>query len=91
MTELTDTAIAAIVAHMNEDHADSVRDYARYFGALAAVESAVLQTFDSAGMAVVATVGGTTQRLAIPFDHPLRDTDDARETLVAMARAAASR
>ncbi len=89
MAELTKESIAAIVAHMNDDHADSVADYARHYGELAAVDSATLRGFDLDGMSIVAMSDGTKHVLSVDFDHTLRDTDDARATLIAMARASA--
>lgn len=91
MAELTEESIAAIVAHMNEDHGDAVIDYARHFGELEAVDAAELRSFDEEGMTLVAFAGGEKHVLSIGFDHDLEDTDDARDTLIAMARTAAKK
>lgn len=91
MAELTEESIAAIVAHMNEDHAESVIDYARHYGDLEVVDSATLRSFDDEGMTIVALSNGEKQVLSVDFDHTLTDTDDARDTLIAMARKSAKR
>ncbi len=87
MAELTPDAIANIVAHMNEDHGDSIADYARHYGGIACVESAHIRDFDARTMRVVAKVDGAEHECAIDFEHALTDTDDARDVLIAMARA----
>ena len=89
MAELTPEAIATIVAHMNDDHGDSIADYARHYGGIARVESARIRDFDSHAMRVVATVDGDAHECSIDFEHVLCDTDDARAVLIAMARASA--
>lgn len=73
-------------AHMNDDHADAVATYARIFANCTDAESARLIGLDAAGMDLeVETTGGfVTARVA--FDHTLQDADDARQTLIAMAR-----
>jgi putative heme iron utilization protein len=79
--------IAAMIAHMNADHADSVLGYVHHYAKLSAAESATLVSLDANGMLVHAMVDGTPQSVAIAFDHTLVDAADARDTLIAMARA----
>jgi putative heme iron utilization protein len=88
MAELTDQSIATIIAHMNDDHADSTLAYVRHFAGRTDAEAATIASLDALGLDVVARCGDADVTLRIPFDHPLQDTDDARNTLVAMARAA---
>jgi putative heme iron utilization protein len=85
----TDQA-AAICAHMNDDHADAIAAYARVYGQVADVRSAAMIRIDTQAMEldVVSATGPIAVR--IPFDHELRDSTDARETLIAMARHAAT-
>ena len=89
MAGLTPDAIATIVAHMNEDHGDSIADYARHYGGIASVESARIRDFDATAMHVVYIVDGAPHECSIAFEHALTDTDDARAVLIAMARASA--
>jgi putative heme iron utilization protein len=79
--------IAAMIAHMNDDHADSVLGYVHHYAKLTAAQSATLVALDADGMLVHAVIDGAAQPVAIPFDHTLRDAADARDTLIAMARA----
>ncbi len=71
---------------MNEDHADAVAHYARVFGDAPATITASLQSFDAAAMILEVVTERGRQTLRIAFDHALRDADDARVTLIAMAR-----
>ena len=85
---LSETAVDAIVTHMNEDHADAVLGYVHRFAALPSAEAASLVSIDASDMIIRATTNGSTEIVRIAFDHPLRDADDARDTLIAMARTA---
>ncbi len=79
---------AAICRHMNDDHADAVAAYARCFANIAEVRSATMLGMDGEGieLSVETEPGRVVAR--VEFDHVLADTDDARETLIAMARRA---
>ena len=90
MSDLDEAAIGTIVTHMNDDHADSVADYARHYGDMEQVDSATLIGFDADAMRIAAYAGGAKSVIVIDFDHSLRDAGDARDTLIAMAREAAT-
>ena len=77
-------------AHMNDDHADAVVRYATFFGNHADVRSARLLDLDSEGMGLEVETDHGTVATRIAFDHRLQDADDARQTLIAMARQAGS-
>ncbi len=79
--------IAAMIAHMNDDHADAVLGYVHNYAGLPAAVAATLVALDANGMLVHAIIDGAPQPVAIPFDHTLRDAADARDALIAMARA----
>ena len=89
MADLDEAAVAAIVAHMNDDHADAVAAYVRHYGNLPEVDSATLLSIDSKAMRIAATTGNSTRTETVDFDHDLRDSNDARDTLIAMARISA--
>jgi putative heme iron utilization protein len=72
-TALPPEQIAAMIAHMNDDHADAVLGYVHHYAGLPAAQVATLVSLDANGM--------------LAFDHTLRDSADARDTLIAMARA----
>lgn len=83
-SDLTPEAFERMTAHMNDDHPDSVAEYARYFGKRADVTSARIVGFDAAGITLDVDSGGERWELRIPFDHQIVDRADARATLVAM-------
>ncbi len=85
---LTPEVSERICKHMNEDHADAVALYARVFGHLEGVTQAHMQAIDPEGMDLQVQVDGTAQTLRICFDHPLRDSEDAHHTLIAMLKQA---
>ncbi len=83
---LSPDAAAAICKHMNDDHADAVAQYARIFGKIDDVRAAELLSLDEEAMHLAIDTGAERVTTRIAFDHVLRDTDDARTTLIAMAR-----
>jgi putative heme iron utilization protein len=86
---LTPEAIAKICAHMNDDHSDSLALYAKVFGKCEGALAARLRAFDADGMDLDVETAEGARRTRILFDHAIRDADDARVTLIAMAREAA--
>ena len=85
---LTTQVSERICKHMNEDHADALALYARAFGQVERVTQARMQAIDSEGMDLQVEVDGAVQTLRIPFDHPLKDSEDAHHTLIAMLKQA---
>jgi len=77
-----------ICQHMNEDHSDAVLLYAKTFGKTPEAESAILNSVDTDGMNLSATVGESSVPIRILFDHPLQDSEDAHHTLIAMVKQA---
>ena len=72
-----------ICKHMNDDHADAVRAYARHYGGVANPGQARLVTVTPDSMEL--EVDGAS--VIVAFDHHLSDSEDAHRTLVAMLRA----
>jgi putative heme iron utilization protein len=89
MSEISTETTAAMIAHMNDDHAESVAFYAQHFGGRSDVTAAKLLTIEPDGMDIEVTGDAGSGIVRIPFDHVIVDTDDARDTLIAMARAGA--
>jgi putative heme iron utilization protein len=85
---LTPQVSERICKHMNEDHADALALYARVFGQVEGVTQARMQAIDSEGMDLQVEVDGAVQTLRISFDHPLKDSEDAHHTLIAMLKQA---
>lgn len=77
-----------ICNHMNEDHADAVALYAQTFGNSPNTEAAEIVSIDAQGMNLVAKVKGESVPLRIAFDHILKDSEDAHQTLIAMVKQA---
>jgi putative heme iron utilization protein len=77
-----------ICAHMNDDHADAVLLYAKVFGHSPAATAAELDSIDPEGMTLTAQVNGASVPMRIPFEHPLADSEDAHQTLIAMIKQA---
>lgn len=85
---LTAQVSERICKHMNEDHADALVLYARVFAHVQGVTQARMQAIDPEGMDLWVHTEGGEQRVRIPFDHPLQDSEDAHQTLVAMVKQA---
>ncbi len=75
-----------ICKHMNDDHADAVLMYAKFYGQAESATAAQMASIDSAGMNLVADVDGTQTPLRIPFDHPLESAKEAHHVLVEMLK-----
>jgi putative heme iron utilization protein len=88
---LTPEAAAAICRHMNEDHVAEIAGYARTFGGVADAGTAEMISIDAQGMELGVETPGGRIVTRIAFDHVLADSGDARDTLIAMARQAASK
>ncbi|MFS8860734.1 DUF2470 domain-containing protein [Synechococcus sp. H65.1] len=88
---LTPQVSERICKHMNEDHADALALYAKVFGQVEGVTQARMQAIDSEGMDLQVEVDGALRTLRIPFDHPLKDSEDAHHTLIAMLKQARAR
>ena len=77
-----------ICNHMNEDHTDAVALYAQIFGNSPDTEVAEMVSIDAQGMNLVTKVKGESVPLRIEFDHILKDSEDAHQTLIAMVKQA---
>ncbi|MGF1457907.1 MAG: DUF2470 domain-containing protein [Leptolyngbyaceae cyanobacterium] len=87
MSEPITTAVSdRICNHMNKDHADAVLMYAKVYGQTESATSATMQSIDSEGMDLMATVDGNQQPLRIPFDHTLSSAKEAHHVLVEMLK-----
>lgn len=80
--------IARIVGHMNDDHADSLLDYARHLAGVPSATSAQMTHVDAAGFGLTADSTEGPRQLRLAFDVPIRDAGDARRALVTMAERA---
>ncbi len=87
---LTPDEITSIVDHMNQDHADTIVNYVRYFGGVDGVISASLHSLNTNEMYIDVVAHSLSCRLAIPLLRPLASVVDARSILVEMAKQARS-
>ena len=78
---------AAILEHMNADHADAIVAITKRFGNLDALE-ATMVSCDYLGFTVRARTAEGMKGVRIQFPEPVRSKEDARRVLVAMTRAA---
>jgi putative heme iron utilization protein len=89
MSETITPAISdRICRHMNRDHQDEIVLYAKTFGNAPQTETATMDSIDSQGMNISAQIAGETVPVRVEFDHTLKDSKDAKETLVAMIQQA---
>ena len=80
-----------ICKHMNEDHAEAIVLYAKVFGNSPEAETATMDSIDSQGMNLTANIKGSTTPVRIEFDHTLKDSEDAHQTLITMVKQARSK
>ena len=78
---------AAIVGHMNADHADALVAYCRHYADVAA-DSATMTAVDRLGFRVRARTGESLHGVRINFPREVRTSDEARQVLVAMLKEA---
>jgi putative heme iron utilization protein len=80
-----------ICKHMNDDHADAIKLYARVFGGEVSASAAKMVAIDAEGMDLSVQVNDETKPVRITFDHELHDSEDAHQTLIAMVKEARQR
>jgi putative heme iron utilization protein len=80
-----------ICKHMNEDHAAAILMYAQVFGQATEATGAEMRAIDAEGMDLNAQVNGEPVSLRIPFDHVLKDAEDAHHTLIDLVKQARSK
>lgn len=86
--EITPEISDRICKHMNEDHADAIAIYAKAYGGITDTTAAQMLKIDPQGMDLNVQVNDATQTIRIEFDHELKDSEDAHQTLIAMVRTA---
>jgi putative heme iron utilization protein len=79
-------AAAAIIAHMNSDHADACLTYVRVHAAVADAVAARLVGVDRLGMDLLAERPGVVQPVRVNYGEPAETTDAVRAAVVALLR-----
>ena len=80
-------AEAAIVGHMNADHADALIEYCRHYAGVAA-NAATMTAVDRMGFRMRVRSGDRLHGVRVNFPREVRTSADARSVLVAMLREA---
>ena len=80
--------VAAMVSHMNDDHADSVLLYVDAYSDVKGASAARLVSIDAAGMDIQASVDGRDVAVRIGFEKRLKTAKDAHLTLVSLLKRA---
>ena len=92
MSDVITPAISdRICQHMNEDHAEAIVLYAKVFGNSPEAETATMDSIDPKGMTLTTKIKGETIPVRINFDHTLKDSEDAHQTLITMVKQARSK
>ncbi|MGE3284884.1 MAG: HugZ family protein [Pseudonocardia sp.] len=80
---------AGVVAHMNDDHADALVSYCRFYADLPTTEAARMTSVDRYGFRVAATdAAGARREVRIAFDGPVASPDETRRAMVTLLRRA---
>ena len=80
---ITQESSKRICNHMNQDHNDAVKAYAKYYGGIKTFKSAKMITLSPESIELKVD----DKTLKIQFDHTLQDCSDAHKTLVQMIKA----
>ncbi|MFO7779896.1 MAG: DUF2470 domain-containing protein [Nitriliruptoraceae bacterium] len=83
-----DHVVAAVVQHMNDDHADDTAVIVRAFGGLPRVDVAEVTDVDTTGLTVAAQVGEETRTIRVAFAQPVTARLGLREEVTRLYHAA---
>lgn len=78
----------SIIAHMNDDHSETVANYVRYFGGVKGVISAELKAVTNHELYIDTIAHALSCCLAVQLIRPVRNVREVREVLVEMAKQA---
>jgi putative heme iron utilization protein len=81
-------AAPRILEHMNADHANALKQYARAFTRATDAEEATMTAIDRHGFEMTVKTPGGIGPARLAFELPLTSADDARLKLVSLLRAA---
>ncbi len=80
---ITKESSKRICNHMNKDHKEAVKAYAKYYGKVQNVSSAEMISLSPESIELKID----DRKIKIHFDHVLQDCSDAHKTLVKMIKA----
>ncbi|MDG4797991.1 DUF2470 domain-containing protein [Micromonospora sp. WMMD1082] len=87
-TPFTPEVVAAVMRHMNTDHADDCRVICQGLGGQPGATAAVMSGMDADGMDFVATVQGAPVAVRVPFSARLVERRQIRAEAARMYREA---
>lgn len=90
MTEFEPDVVAAVTAHMNDDHADDSLLIVRAFAEPRAVHTRMTGVSSEAGVWMI-VIDGQEQTVRIPWIEPVTDRRGLRTAVVALYQAACAR
>ncbi len=79
---ITEDSSTRICNHMNQDHPDAVKAYAKYYGKIKTFKSAKMISLSPESIELAID----DLNIEIKFDHILKDCSDAHKTLVRMIK-----
>ena len=77
-----------ILAHMNEDHGDSVLAYARVLGGVGEATSATMTAVDRYGFELAVKTPERTRAVRLAFDVPVTTSDEVRRAMIDLVKRA---
>ncbi|ABC27225.1 putative heme iron utilization protein [Hahella chejuensis KCTC 2396] len=80
--------VAGIIQHMNDDHAETLCNYVRYYGGVHDVVSAELTEITSHELYLQVIAHSLSCKLSVPLIRSIHSTEEARQVLVEMAKQA---
>jgi hypothetical protein len=90
MNQFGDTAVAAVVKHMNAEHADDSLLICRTLGRQPSARIARMVGFNETRALFSARIDGGDVDVWVPWSAPLTERSQVRDEIVAMYRAACS-
>src|SRR6185436_14679316 len=82
---------AAVIAHMNADHADALLLYCKAFSRATEITSASMTGVDRYGFEVSAMTAKGPRPIRLPFGKPVSTPEEARAALISMVKDARSK
>eukprot|EP00929_Paragymnodinium_shiwhaense_P000980 TRINITY_DN101193_c0_g1_i1.p1 TRINITY_DN101193_c0_g1~~TRINITY_DN101193_c0_g1_i1.p1 ORF type:complete len:448 (+),score=127.50 TRINITY_DN101193_c0_g1_i1:107-1345(+) len=78
-----------VMAHMNDDHAESIKGYVKYLVGVESVEEAKMKRLDRYGFDCRVKSGGQWGVLRVPFDEPITERSKIKDAIVGLSKKAA--
>lgn len=90
-TPFSPEVVAAVTAHMNDDHAEDTLLIVRAFGGVPEADSARMTGLDSEAGEYTATVAARQVTVRVPWSRPITERAQIRTEVVRLYRAACER